>query len=85
MIRLIPQFLCFVTLLKNSCFFDGNKRTGIIIANHILIQNGIGIMKISEDDFPEFSLLLNKYYNYGHTENIHYDNLRAFIITNCIN
>ncbi len=75
----------FCYIAKEQLFFDGNKRTGIIIANHILIQNGIGVMKISEHDFDEFTLLLNKYYNHGHIDSAHYSKLSAFIITNCIN
>lgn len=52
--------LLFVT--KKQLFIDGNKRTSVIFANHILISNGAGLIVIPEDDVPEYKNLLIDYY-----------------------
>ena len=50
-------------LMKSQIFWDGNKRTSMIIANKILISNGCGIITIKEEDIREFNTLLTEYYN----------------------
>ena len=50
-------------LMRSQIFWDGNKRTGMIIANKILISNGCGIITIKEEDIREFNTLLTEYYN----------------------
>ena len=52
--------LLFVT--KKQLFIDGNKRTAVIFANHILISNGAGIVVIPEDKVGEYKKLLIHYY-----------------------
>ena len=52
--------LLFVT--KKQLFIDGNKRTAVIFANHILISNGAGIVVIPEDEVDEYKKLLIHYY-----------------------
>lgn len=52
--------LLFVT--KKQLFIDGNKRTAVIFANHILISNGAGIIVIPEDKVGEYKKLLVHYY-----------------------
>ena len=49
--------------IKSQLFFDGNKRTSILIANKILKDAGIGLLSIKIKDMHEFNKLLNKYYN----------------------
>jgi prophage maintenance system killer protein len=43
-------------------FIDGNKRTSVIYANHILISQGAGLIAIPEEDIPEYKQLLIGYY-----------------------
>ena len=45
----------FYTLVVNQWFYDGNKRTGFAIMNKILIQNGIGLVLITEELEKNFS------------------------------
>ncbi len=52
--------LLFVT--KKQLFIDGNKRTAVIFANHILISNGAGLVVIPEDKVDEYKKLLIHYY-----------------------
>lgn len=52
--------LLFVT--KKQLFIDGNKRSSVIFANHILISNGAGLIVIPEDKVPEYKKLLIAYY-----------------------
>lgn len=52
--------LLFVT--KKQLFIDGNKRTSVIFANHILISNGAGLIVIPEDNVIEYKRLLIQYY-----------------------
>ena len=36
--------------MRSQLFWDGNKRTSMIIANKIMIENGKGIITIKEDN-----------------------------------
>ncbi|WP_300328785.1 Fic family protein [Fusobacterium sp.] len=45
----------FYNLVTNQWFFDGNKRTGFAIMNKILIQNGIGVILITDKVEKDFS------------------------------
>ena len=50
-------------VMRSQIFWDGNKRTSMIIANKILISNGCGIITIKEEDIREFNTLITEYYN----------------------
>ena len=50
-------------LMRSQIFWDGNKRTSMIIANKILISNGCDIITIKEEDIREFNTLITEYYN----------------------
>ena len=50
-------------LMRSQIFWDGNKRTSMIIANKILIENGCGIITVKEENINEFNILLTQYYN----------------------
>ena len=50
-------------LMRSQIFWDGNKRTSMIIANKILISNGCGIVTIKEENIREFNILITEYYN----------------------
>ena len=66
-------------LMRNQLFWDGNKRTAMIVANKLLISNGCGIISIKEDDINEFNKLLTEYYNTSNK-----DKIISFIYNKCI-
>lgn len=51
-------------MMKSQLFWDGNKRTAMIIANKELIKHGRGIVSVSIKDISEFNRLLSDYYSY---------------------
>lgn len=57
-------------LMRSQLFWDGNKRTSMIVANKLLIENGCGIISIKEEYIGEFNTLLTEYYNTGEKEKI---------------
>ncbi len=57
-------------LMRSQLFWDGNKRTSMIVANKLLIENGCGIISIKEEYISEFNTLLTEYYNTGEKEKI---------------
>lgn len=65
--------------MKSQLFWDGNKRTSIIVANKIMIENGNGIIKVPENKLEEFNILLSKFYEDDYKEDI-----KQFIFDNCI-
>lgn len=50
---------------RNQLFWDGNKRTSMIIANKIMIMNGEGIFLVKDENLLEFNKLLTDYYTKG--------------------
>ena len=50
-------------IMRSQVFWDGNKRTSMIIANKMLIENGCGIITVKEENINEFNILLTEYYN----------------------
>lgn len=65
--------------MRAQLFWDGNKRTSIICANKILIENGKGILMIKDSNLEEFNSLLTKYYD---TNNI--EDIEQFLYNKCI-
>ena len=65
--------------MRSQLFWDGNKRTSMIIANKIMIENGAGIITIKEDNILEFNKLLSDYYTTGNEEKI-----TKFLYDKCI-
>ncbi len=65
--------------MRAQLFFDGNKRTSMIVANKIMIENGCGIITVKEEDILEFNKLLSEYYTTGDSLKI-----EKFIYENCI-
>ena len=65
--------------MRNQLFWDGNKRTSMICANKILIQNGKGILMVQDKNLKEFSQLLTEYYDTNQSEKI-----EAFLWEHCI-
>ena len=66
-------------LMRTQAFWDGNKRTSLIVANKIMIENGCGVITIKEEYFKEFNSLLTEYYNTNEMES-----LLKFLYNNCI-
>lgn len=62
------QALLFVT--KKQLFIDGNKRTSVIFANHILISHGAGLIAVPEEKGAEYKKLLIEYYETDQSEEI---------------
>jgi len=69
--------LLYVT--KKQIFIDGNKRTAVIFANHVMISQGAGMIMIPEDLVPEYKRLLIKYYETDRNEDI-----KKFIYEHCL-
>ena len=65
--------------MRSQLFWDGNKRTSMIVANKIMIENGCGIITVKEEDILEFNKLLTKFYNTNDDNKI-----IEFIYNNCI-
>ena len=66
-------------LMRSQIFWDGNKRTAMIVANKILIENGCGIISVKENNINEFNKLLTEYYNTANK-----DKIISFLYDNCI-
>ena len=55
---------------KKQLFLDGNKRTAVIFANHILIKNAAGLIVIPVEKVNEYKKLLIHYYETDEKEKI---------------
>ncbi len=64
---------------SSQLFWDGNKRTSLISANKLLINEGKGILMIEENYLSEFNKKLTEFYN---TNN--YCKIKKFLYENCI-
>lgn len=65
-------------VMKKQVFIDGNKRTGVIYANHLLISNAQGLIVIPNDKVSEYKKLLISYYE-GNDEKL----IKAFLKNEC--
>lgn len=65
-------------IVRTQAFIDGNKRTSIIFANHLLIGKGGGIMVIPTEKVEEYKKLLINYYETGNDEKI-----KKFLVEKC--
>ena len=52
-------------VMRRQMFIDGNKRVGMLFANKIMIDNGCGIITISQENQPTFFEKLIKFYESG--------------------
>ena len=64
---------------RGQFFWDGNKRTSLMLANKILISAGAGLMTITDKYMEQFNSLLLEYYNNGNSEE-----LKQFLYENAI-
>lgn len=71
----------FLYITKNQLFWDGNKRTALIVANKILFEANAGIFSIPEAIFVEFNKLLSNYYDGNEAEK---ETLKQFLYKNTI-
>lgn len=53
---------------RGQFFWDGNKRTSLVLANKILLQAGAGMLTITEKHMEQFNEQLLDYYNTGEME-----------------
>ena len=65
--------------MRRQMFPDGNKRTSMLAANQIMIQNGCGIISIPIDRQGEFIEKLVRFY-----ETNEMDSLKTFVYNHCI-
>ena len=66
-------------LMRSQFFLDGNKRTGMLVANHILLQNGVCLMQIEIENNLEFKNQLIQYYE---TDNI--EEFMQYVFSTCL-
>ncbi len=52
-------------IMRRQMFIDGNKRVAMLFANKIMIDNGCGIISISQENQPMFFEKLIKFYETG--------------------
>ena len=69
--------MCY--LMRTQFFSDGNKRTAMLFANKLMIQNGKGIISIPIEKDVQFGEELTKYY-----ESDNMEDLKRFIYDYCI-
>ena len=69
----------FVWGARGQFFWDGNKRTSLVLANKIMLEAGAGMLTITEGYIERFNTLLVEYYNAGNA-----DALKAFLYENAI-
>lgn len=71
------MIMCY--LMRTQFFSDGNKRTAMLFANKIMIENGKGIISVPVDEDIRFGEELIKYYETNNMED-----LKQFIYNKCI-
>ena len=69
----------FVWGTRGQFFWDGNKRTSLMLANKILVSSGSGILTITDKYMEQFNTILLNYYNTGKNEE-----LKQFLYENAI-
>ena len=57
-------------VMRRQMFIDGNKRVGMLFANKIMIDNGCGIITISQENQPTFFEKLIKFYESGDNKDL---------------
>lgn len=55
---------------RGQFFWDGNKRTSLVLANKLLLEAGAGMLTITEKDMAQFNEQLLSYYNSGKSERL---------------
>ena len=65
-------------IMRRQIFLDGNKRTAVLFANHILIANGKGLIVIPADKVDVYKKLLVSYYETNNPKEI-----KKFLLDEC--
>lgn len=68
----------FEYLAKSQLFIDGNKRLAQLVANKVLIADGVGILKIPDTKVKKFAYVLVDYYETGS------DRLYNYLLNECL-
>lgn len=66
-------------LMREQLFFDGNKRTAMLVGNKMMISSGSGILSISPEQIEDFMTFLIGYYETGEAAHI-----KKYLFDNCI-
>jgi len=66
-------------VMRKQIFLDGNKRTAVLFANHILIRNGRGLIVIPAEKVDEYKKLLVNFYETNNNSDI-----KKFIFEYCL-
>lgn len=66
-------------LMRTQPFFDGNKRTAMMTANQVMVQNGKGIISVPLKNLEKFRELLIDFYETDDMKKI-----KNFLYENCI-
>ena len=69
----------FAYLTRTQLFWDGNKRTALVVCNKFLISTGHGFIDIADKNILEFNKRLLNYYNTNDSTN-----LLDFLYKDCI-
>lgn len=64
---------------RGQFFWDGNKRTSLVLANKIMLEAGAGMLTITDRHIERFNSLLLDFYNTGEA-----GDLMAFLYENAI-
>ncbi|MDO4567049.1 MAG: Fic family protein [Oscillospiraceae bacterium] len=65
--------------MRGQLFLDGNKRTAMLAANKVMIENGAGIISIPIEIQRDFTKLLVEFYETGEAEEI-----KDFVYNHCV-
>lgn len=65
--------------MKSQLFWDGNKRTSMLAANKIMMENGCGIISVPNEKLQDFNDMLCDYYT-----NDTLDKAKQFVYDYCI-
>ena len=66
-------------VMRRQMFIDGNKRVAMLFANKIMVDNGCGIISISQNIQSVFFEKLIKFYETGNNTD-----LKQWIYDNCM-
>lgn len=65
--------------MRRQMFPDGNKRTAMLAANQIMLQNGCGILSVPVEEQDKFTEMLVKFY-----ESSNMEALKQFVYDCCV-
>jgi hypothetical protein len=66
-------------MMRSQLFWDGNKRTAMLVANKIMIENGCGVITVAPENLLDFNTELSRFYSTGDGEG-----MKELIYEKCI-